>query len=535
LIVVSTRRATRAALLLLLLLAPSFAHPTPTRAASFPDLDPATGCAAAVQRLVSFGIIRGYPDGTFGPHDQLLRAQAAATIVRAAGWSTATPARDFPDRGDTDAELWRAVRILADREVARGFPNGLFLPAAGLTRQEAISFTTRMMIALGAWAPQPASGVPGDVGAAHAADVATYIHHVGALPQSGSPTQGADRCWYAEALWGAASQLGQYRVAGAGGPLTTAGPLYWGAYIDGVPWDQGRLDAFEARAGKGASLVHWGQPWRRDGGYQPFQTAIFDRVRAGGALPLLDWGSWDYSAGPDQPAFALAAIARGDHDAFIRAWAAGARDWGHPLFLRFDWEMNGTWQFPWAERLNGNRSGDYVKAWRHVHDLFAQVGATNVTWVWCPNIVDPKTTPLASLYPGDAYVDWVAMDGYNHGADRPEGWSTFAETFGATYSALRQLAPTKPIMIAEVASTEHGGDKAAWIRDALAVQLPARFPAVKAIAWFNWNDNNPGLTWPIESSGAASAAFGAAVGGSPSYLPDRFANFDVSPIPPPGP
>ncbi len=317
--------------------------------------------------------------------------------------------------------------------------------------------------------------------------------------------------------------------------LERISPLYWGAYIDGVPWDLARLDAFEARARKSVSLVHWGQPWWREGRYQPFYPNDFERVRRRGALPLLDWGSWDYSTGSDQPAFALAAITRGDHDAFIRAWAAGARDWGHPLFLRFDWEMNGWWQFPWSERLNGNRPGEYVAAWRHVHDLFAQVGATNVTWVWCPNAINVSTTPLTGLYPGDDYVDWVAMDGYNWGNDYGNVWQSFAEVFGPTYGALRQLAPTKPIMIAETGCQERGGDKAAWIRDALSVQLPACFPAVKAVAWFNWDDDDAIQTAVIESSGAASLAFGAAIGGSPTYLPNRFANFDVSPIPPPGP
>ena len=49
--------------------------------------------------------------------------------------------------------------------------------------------------------------------------------------------------------------------------------------------------------------------------------------------------------------------------------------------------MNGNW-FAWMEGVNGNQPGEYVAAWRHVHDIFTAVGATNVSWVWCPN-VDP--------------------------------------------------------------------------------------------------------------------------------------------------
>ena len=65
----------------------------------------------------------------------------------------------------------------------------------------------------------------------------------------------------------------------------------------------------------------------------------------------------------------------GKYDSYIpQNVAEDARDWGHPFFLRFDWEMNGNW-FPWSEGVNGNQSGEFVAAWRHVHDIFTSVGA----------------------------------------------------------------------------------------------------------------------------------------------------------------
>ena len=86
--------------------------------------------------------------------------------------------------------------------------------------------------------------------------------------------------------------------------------------------------------------------------------------------------------------------------------------------------MNGYW-YPWSEQRNGNQPGDYVKAWRHVVDIFRSVGATNATWVWCVNTPDHITTPLTELYPGDNYVDWTAIDGYNKATDpRPGSRST---------------------------------------------------------------------------------------------------------------
>ena len=102
-------------------------------------------------------------------------------------------------------------------------------------------------------------------------------------------------------------------------------------------------------------------------------------------IPLVDWGSWDNHGAKYQPAFSLGRIIDGSFDWYIRRWATGARDWGHPFFLRFDHEMNGDW-FTWSEGVNGNTAGQFVAAWRHVHDVFESVGASNVTWVWSPII-----------------------------------------------------------------------------------------------------------------------------------------------------
>lgn len=321
-------------------------------------------------------------------------------------------------------------------------------------------------------------------------------------------------------------------------------PIYWGAWISGdtygvgnPPWDTAAIDLFEQHAGKRLSILHWGQPWWRCENtscrYQPFnfQKAQYDTVRQRGYIPLVDWASFDSQA-PDmlnQPLFSLSTIINGQHDEYIREWATQARDWGYPFFLRFNWEMNGWW-FPWSERVNGNQPGQYVQAWRHVHDIFEEVGAHNVTWVWCTNVIVQDTIPLESVYPGDKYVDWLCMDGYNTGTHplRRDRWRSFAELFGNTYSALLSISPEKPIMIAEVASTEVGGSKSAWIHQALIDDLPNHFPAVRAFVWFNWS--NRGMDWPIESSPEAQSAFAEAIG-SGYYKDNDFSNLKASPIP----
>jgi mannan endo-1,4-beta-mannosidase len=104
------------------------------------------------------------------------------------------------------------------------------------------------------------------------------------------------------------------------------------------------------------------------------------------------------------------------------------------------------------------------------------------------------------------------MDQYNYGTnpDRPgSSWRWFDAIFRQTYDELSSLAPSKPIMIGETASSEYGGSKAEWIKDALLVQLPSKYPRVKAWVWFNWNHRTTKgyMDYVIESSQAAQTAY----------------------------
>jgi hypothetical protein len=298
--------------------------------------------------------------------------------------------------------------------------------------------------------------------------------------------------------------------------------VLWGAYAGGAqhgrddaPWDMGSAEAFEAEAGKRVTLLEWGQDWYECGatcGMTSFPADLADRVRAHGAIPVLSWGSYADDQAFEQPDYRLSQIISGRYDDFILDWARGAAAWGHAFFLRFDWEMN-TNSVPYSENSNGNLPGEFVTMWRHVHDLFVQAGATNAIWVWCPNVEYPgSVTPLQALYPGDRYVDWVGLDGYNWGTNpaKPAGWQTPAEVFGPTYDLVtREIAPSKPVMIGETASTEYGGSKADWITDLFRRQLPWRFRRVRAVVWFDKAAD--GMDWPISSSPAAVSAFRAAI------------------------
>jgi hypothetical protein len=318
---------------------------------------------------------------------------------------------------------------------------------------------------------------------------------------------------------------GQVTSAGKSQPAVasrTPQPLYWGATIGShltgnqAPWDMGAVSEFEQETGKSAAAVQFFQPFANCNpscSFYRFPTAPMESIRAHGSIPVLSWSSQSIPWSLNEPDFQLGDVIDGRYDDFIRDFAEEARDWGHPFFLRFDWEMNGGW-FPWSEQANGNAPGQYVTAWRHVHDIFTAVGAGNATWVWCPFVEGGDSARLASLYPGDAYVDWTGLDGYNWGTNPAgaQGWRSFDQLFGDSYDAITAgVAPGKPMMIGEVGSSEQGGDKAAWIRDTLT-RVPADYPQVRALLWFDKFDD--GMDWPIETSAAAASAFAEGVGQS---------------------
>jgi hypothetical protein len=307
--------------------------------------------------------------------------------------------------------------------------------------------------------------------------------------------------------------------------------LYLGVVYPDAP-NITSLSSHEAQIGKHVSMVLWYQPWDENNQMQSFPTAQMEAVRDHGSIPMLAWAP-DASPGPlDQPAFSLAKIADGAWDTYLRQYASEAKAWGHPFFLRFAAEMNGQWT-SWFESHSGNRAGQFVRAWRHVHDVFASVGATNVSWVWCPNWEDvPYTTPLKELYPGNAYVDWAGIDGYNFSIDlNGAPWRSFSQIFSQTYhDILKLISPTMPVMIGETGSVEDGGSKAGWITDALSTQLPANFPRIKALVWFDETDSNLNLSF--DTSPSSLAAFHTAVA-APTYQSNKYSTLDQSPIPAP--
>ena len=192
-------------------------------------------------------------------------------------------------------------------------------------------------------------------------------------------------------------------------------------------------------------------------------------------------------------------IIAGRHDTYIKTWATGLRDLRGEVYLRIFPEMNGDW-VSW----HGNPE-KLKRAWVHIVTLFQAEGASNVKWVWAPNITDwPRTLEnrLENYYPGDAYVDIIGLDGYNWGTVRDwSSWTQFEDLFARPYLRVTALSDSRPVWITEIASAERGGDKGEWIDAMLSSNA---FPRIEAVVWFNERKE---ADWRIESSRGSRAAF----------------------------
>jgi hypothetical protein len=260
-----------------------------------------------------------------------------------------------------------------------------------------------------------------------------------------------------------------------------------GAYDSLVPNTLEGVVELERALGTTLPLIHSYAAWG-DRPDQRFPLRLVTAIWSIGSVPMVTWEPWltdfENSLHPHLPLrdardrHGLAAVARGDYDFYVDAWAADAAAFGKPVFVRVGHEMNDPYRYPWGPQ--NNTKEEFIAAWRHVVERFRRAGAHNVLWVWAPHVAYQY---WELYYPGDEYVDWVSTGTLNFGTVANwSRWWTFYELFGMKYERLASFG--KPVMIDEFGSLAVGGDRAAWYRDALT-DLPTAYPAVKAVLFFN--------------------------------------------------
>ena len=280
--------------------------------------------------------------------------------------------------------------------------------------------------------------------------------------------------------------------------LSAKQEVYLGVFREGAPRNMNHIKKFVEQVGKKPATIIWYVDWQ-----QSFPVTYAQNVIDYGAVPHIVWEAEYWS---NSERVKINDIIAGKWDDYIRSWAKAIKAFNEPVFLRLGHEFN-TQTYPWGVGRTGQDPAVFVKFYRRVVDIFKAEGVDNAKWVWCLNNYsnpDEAWNDWVDAYPGDKYVDWIGIDGYNWGSTQTwSGWETFKVLFRDQMRRAKKLWPTKPIMIAEFSSTEKGGDKATWIKE-LPGYLKSSMRDIDCLVWF---DIKKEADWRIKSSNNSLAAF----------------------------
>lgn len=228
-------------------------------------------------------------------------------------------------------------------------------------------------------------------------------------------------------------------------PLLRPHRLYLGLAAQGAPTDMGQVTQFADEIAIRPNIITIYQEFG-----DPFVASEVRSTFEYGALPILRWEPFDTS---------LKEISSGKQDAYVTAYAEDVRRLGLPLAITFAHEMNGRW-YPWGSQANSAR--DLIRAWHRIHDIFERAGVTTVIWTWTPNVISGAPgVRLAPWFPGDAYVDWIGIDGYIS-ADGPK---TYSALFKPTMKEVQRFSK-RPFLIVET-GVERGAFRSAALKNLL--------------------------------------------------------------------
>lgn len=213
----------------------------------------------------------------------------------------------------------------------------------------------------------------------------------------------------------------------------------------------------------------------------------------------------------------LATAAAGSQvDTEMRSWARRVRDFGAPIYITLHHEPEAG-----ANTDYGTAAG-FIAAWRRWVEVFRAEGATNAHFMWITTdyghwvpTTDRRYAP--KWYPGDAWVDAMAIDAYNWHVCRPNqdnAWKSLAQIIDP-FRAFGALHPTKELWLAEWASWEDpsvAGRKAQWFDQARVLFAQPAYSQFVGINYFHAQATNtsfPDCVWRVDTSASSLASFAA--------------------------
>jgi hypothetical protein len=107
------------------------------------------------------------------------------------------------------------------------------------------------------------------------------------------------------------------------------------------------------------------------------------------------------------------ACANGSYDSYWRTFGNTLNSTGRQnSIIRLAWEMNGDW-FPWA----ATNPALFIACWRHVVDAVRSTADPDPAFEFSINAhysQNPPSHHIEDIYPGDAWVDSIGIDAYDH-------------------------------------------------------------------------------------------------------------------------
>jgi len=281
---------------------------------------------------------------------------------------------------------------------------------------------------------------------------------------------------------------------------------WFGAF---VPHDRhdlaDRVRAYEERVGRTLDIVYTyhdmslPQGKRREGQLLTPEEQDVGEDR----MLLLSWESkWWGGTEEQQPTWKE--IAAGGLDrTVIDVQARRIKDYGErtgrKVFLSFDLEMD-------TRTPQNGTPAEYVKAYRHIHDRFRELGVDNVVWTWIITGYLGHAALFERMYPGDRYVDWIGYNQYNYYRCHNADWLTFAQTQTATHAWIRaHISGDKPLMLSEFGTADdpaRPGRQAEWY-----ARVPRVLKSLDGVrAALQWNHRDPGPHCDLSVAGDAAWA-----------------------------
>jgi hypothetical protein len=197
-------------------------------------------------------------------------------------------------------------------------------------------------------------------------------------------------------------------------------------------------------------------------------------------------------------------------------WATAIKAYGLPMYVSFNHE---------PDTSNSQASGttaQFIAAWQKFVTVLRSEGVTNARFSWTVAVRSFSLSPGSATYapkyyPGDAWVDVIAIDAYNMYCLRKDGkysrpWRSLAELL-APFMTFVQTHPEPDLVVAEWGTpedTKSPGRKAQWIADAQELFKQPGYERFIGVSYWNQLSHNfAGCDFRVASSATALAAFKA--------------------------